>query len=406
MESKKLFKLDKDTIIFNIDTKQINNIKDSELLSSDEINITNLTSEFLAFRTKTTKNEKEWYTVDPNYFILRPKLKQKIKINYHNNHYENKPQDNLSFKFEGFILPKEIEKKIIKNIFEDYRQNKNKFNSYFKIIDVNFCYKIIKNKNLKINDSNDNIDIGTKITENIKSEKTSFTSGMDIINNSLNNENIVINLQNELIKANETISLQKQKIKDLENKLISNEISEDMLKKGLEQLKIISVDSLNNELLKLEFKKNNANVGDTIRFLTNEDNIKKLKKELEKNKNINKKNNKDNNDILIESLNKKIKEMEEEIKLLILKLKNKNQNINRNQIMCINFTSNDQKINYAIPCIDTDIFAEVEERLYREFTEYRETNNCFLVNGRQILRFKTVAENKIAGFPVLLVTQN
>ena len=62
--------------------------------------------------------------------------------------------------------------------------------------------------------------------------------------------------------------------------------------------------------------------------------------------------------------------------------KYENININRNQLLCINFTSNDHKINYAIPCIDTDTFAEVEEKLYLEFPDYKETNNCFQVNGR------------------------
>ena len=43
--------------------------------------------------------------------------------------------------------------------------------------------------------------------------------------------------------------------------------------------------------------------------------------------------------------------------------------------MCVYFTSSDQKINYPIPCINTDIFAEVEEKLYKEYPEYRNTNN-------------------------------
>ena len=55
----------------------------------------------------------------------------------------------------------------------------------------------------------------------------------------------------------------------------------------------------------------------------------------------------------------------------------------------------DQKIHLPIPCIKTDVFAEVEEKLYKEYPEYRETNNYFVVNGNQILRFKTVGENNI-----------
>ena len=72
--------------------------------------------------------------------------------------------------------------------------------------------------------------------------------------------------------------------------------------------------------------------------------------------------------------------------------------------MCVYFTSNDQRFNYPIACANTDIFAEVEEKLYQEYPEYRETNNYFIMNGKQILRFKTIGENKITnGTPVMLV---
>ena len=73
------------------------------------------------------------------------------------------------------------------------------------------------------------------------------------------------------------------------------------------------------------------------------------------------------------------------------------------QLVSINFTSSDQTINYSVPCLKSDVFAVVEEKLYQEFPEKRETNNYFLCQGNQILRFKTIAENKIkSGFPVIL----
>lgn len=74
------------------------------------------------------------------------------------------------------------------------------------------------------------------------------------------------------------------------------------------------------------------------------------------------------------------------------------------EIMCINFTSSDQKINYSLPCVGNSIFAEIEEKLYKEYPEYRETNNYFLHKGQTILRFKTLKENKIKpGFPIILI---
>ena len=75
-----------------------------------------------------------------------------------------------------------------------------------------------------------------------------------------------------------------------------------------------------------------------------------------------------------------------------------------NDMMSVNFISSDQNVHFSIPCLKTNTFAEVEEKLYKEFPQYRETNNNFLANGMQVLRFKTIAENKIGnGYPVTLI---
>ena len=78
-----------------------------------------------------------------------------------------------------------------------------------------------------------------------------------------------------------------------------------------------------------------------------------------------------------------------------------------NEMMCVNFISTDQNVHYAVPCIKTNTFAEVEEKLYQQYPQYRETNNNFLANGNVVLRFKTIAENKIGnGLPVTLVVRS
>ena len=65
-------------------------------------------------------------------------------------------------------------------------------------------------------------------------------------------------------------------------------------------------------------------------------------------------------------------------------------------MIAISFISTDQKINkYPISCFKTDRFAEIEEKLYQEFEEFRETNNTFIVNGTTVLRFKKMSENNI-----------
>ena len=85
-------------------------------------------------------------------------------------------------------------------------------------------------------------------------------------------------------------------------------------------------------------------------------------------------------------------------------INNKNNFFNFNEMMCVNFISQDQNVHFAVPCIKANTFAEVEEKLYQQYPEYRETNNNFIANGKTVLRFKTIAENKIGnGLPVTLI---
>ena len=70
----------------------------------------------------------------------------------------------------------------------------------------------------------------------------------------------------------------------------------------------------------------------------------------------------------------------------------------------VSIVSTDYSLFYSIPCSGNATFAEVEEKLYKEYPEYRETNNTFLANGTEILRFKTINDNKIGtGKPIMLI---
>ena len=95
----------------------------------------------------------------------------------------------------------------------------------------------------------------------------------------------------------------------------------------------------------------------------------------------------------------KIKTLEEENKGLKLQIDNLANNkpklVDFNQIRVVQFISDDGSLSYGIECLLSDTFAEVEEKLYKIYPEYRETNNIFQVDGRAILRFKTIAENNI-----------
>ena len=97
------------------------------------------------------------------------------------------------------------------------------------------------------------------------------------------------------------------------------------------------------------------------------------------------------------------------LKLELQNEKNKNnkKTIDINDILAITFISTDQKINkYPISCFKTDRFAEIEEKLYQEFDEFRETNNTFIVNGTTVLRFKKMSENNIKNGDTIQLIQN
>ena len=111
----------------------------------------------------------------------------------------------------------------------------------------------------------------------------------------------------------------------------------------------------------------------------------------------------------IQSYQNIINQKENELNNLKMQLQNihsqnKGNYVNMNKIMSVNFISMDQKIHFSVPCIDSDTFAEVEEKLYKQFPEYRETNNNFIANGEPVLRFKTISQNRIGnGLPVTMI---
>jgi len=95
------------------------------------------------------------------------------------------------------------------------------------------------------------------------------------------------------------------------------------------------------------------------------------------------------NNLNIQLMNK-VKELD------IIKLnKSKDGYVNYNNIMVVHFNSGDGKIDHGIKCLPTETFAEVEEKLYKIYDDYRETNNIFLAKGIVIKRFKKMCENNI-----------
>ena len=105
-----------------------------------------------------------------------------------------------------------------------------------------------------------------------------------------------------------------------------------------------------------------------------------------------------------------INQKDSELNNLRTQLNNNNSNnniqdnVNFKEIVVVNFISMDQNVHYAIAALKNNTFAEIEEKLYQQYPKYRDTNNSFIANGTEVLRFKTIEQNKIGnGLPVTLV---
>ena len=76
-----------------------------------------------------------------------------------------------------------------------------------------------------------------------------------------------------------------------------------------------------------------------------------------------------------------------------LNLKN-NRNSKSNKTIAINFTSDNQIVQYCVSCNLNEQFKAVLNKLYEEYSEYK-TKKCLLVNGCMIDENKTIAENNL-----------
>ena len=152
-----------------------------------------------------------------------------------------------------------------------------------------------------------------------------------------------------------------------------------------------------------------------------EKNISKLTDDLKYNKELLNQKIKEINDLKIQLKNKEktIESLNTQLSDKINELNNIKNRVNNNNDDLVNvinpgektiaalFISSDQKIQYAISCKNTTPFVRIEEKLYEEYPEYKETENHFIHNGNLIKRFKTIEENNIkSGKPIILNTRN
>ena len=195
---------------------------------------------------------------------------------------------------------------------------------------------------------------------------------------------------NQINDLKAQLNIEKENYKKLEQKYIQLEQRYNQLYTN-NQSNIININQLQSELNRYKNLLSNANLS-----LQNNTNL---------NNEIN--NLKEQNKILFNQINIK----DNEINNLKLKLQNNyayKPNLSMKDIMVVNFVTGDGKIsNCGIKCLPDETFAEVEEKLYKMYDEYRNTNsNYFICGGRIILRFKKLRENNIKDGDVIQLCQN
>ena len=195
---------------------------------------------------------------------------------------------------------------------------------------------------------------------------------------------MIIIIRNTINDLTNKLNKEKEKYKQLEQKYNQLYTNHQNCINNINQLQS-ELNRYKNQLANVNLSLNNNNTN-----LNNE--INKLRKQ---------------NEILFNQISIK----DNEINNLKLKIENNyvsQSKVSKKDFMVINFVTGDGKImNCGIGCLPDETFAEVEEKLYKIYDEYRNTNsNYFLYGGRTILRFKKIRENKIKNGAVIQLCQN
>ena len=144
----------------------------------------------------------------------------------------------------------------------------------------------------------------------------------------------------------------------------------------------------------------------------NAENLKiELENEIKKYKKLEKKTNKELKYYNLikkgskESLFNVLFEKDKEIQKLKLKLSRYPFELNKGEkLMTINFESFDENIkNYSIICKNSDIFIDIEKKLYEDYNEYYNIKSYFTINGNKIHKFKSLDENKINNNDIIVL---
>ena len=202
--------------------------------------------------------------------------------------------------------------------------------------------QMLNNMNNGLNNSMNN-GLNNSMNNNINNNMNSINNNMNNINNNMNNINN--NMSNINMQSN------------FQNMQMPMNMMNNM------NMNFNNINNNNNNISNWNnFNMNNMNINQSlyerINYLTNENFTLKNTIQLKDNE---------------------IKELKQRIDNLV---NNTTQLVDFNKIRVVQFISTDHTIICGIKCLLTDTFAEVEEKLYKIYPQYRETNNAFQVDGR------------------------
>ena len=75
------------------------------------------------------------------------------------------------------------------------------------------------------------------------------------------------------------------------------------------------------------------------------------------------------------------------------------------KMMSVIFNSTKQDINYSVICKNTDLFVNIELKLYKEYPQYKENENFFTVDGNKINKYINLEQNHIKDNDIILLNQ-
>ena len=210
----------------------------------------------------------------------------------------------------------------------------------------------LNNKNYQLNNKQNEINNIQNQLNNTQIQLNSIQGQLTDTQNKLKNAQYQIqNLQNQLTISQNELQIEKNFNNDLK------------LKESNQTINNKKIDSLNSEIIDMRAKYdfNNKKIVNLM------DEIKQKENELKK-------------------LNSIITKFSKELNPINIKFK----------------TSNSSK-EYEIICYYSEIFLNVEEKLYQSFPELRKKNNLFLFNGNTIEKEKSIILNEINNSSVILI---